>query len=48
MYKEVVSIVKINLFSPEKVNSRKICSARLASLMWDGKDLTKGTMILSK
>ena len=48
VYKEVMSIVKINLFSPEKVKSRKICSAWLVSLMWDGKDLTKGTIILSK
>ena len=48
VYKEVMSIVKINLFSPEKVKSRKIFSAWLVSLMWDGKDFTKGTMILSK
>ena len=48
VYKEVMSIVKINLFSPEKVKSRKIFSAWLVSLMWNGKDLTKGTMILSK
>ena len=41
-------IVKINLFLPEKVKSRKSFSAWLVSLMWDGKDLTMDTMILSK
>ena len=48
VYKEVMSIAKINLFLPEKVKSRKVISARLVSSMWDGKDLTMGTMILSK
>ena len=48
VYKEVMSTVKINLFLLEKVNLQKIFSAWLVSLMWDGKDLTKGTMILSK
>ena len=48
VYKEVMSIAKINLFSPEKLKSRKIFSAWLVSLMWDGKDLTMGTMVLSK
>ena len=38
VHKEVMSIVKINLFSPEKVKSRKIFSAWLVSLMWDGKE----------
>ena len=32
-YKEMMSIVKINLFSPEKLKSRKIFSAWLVSLM---------------
>ena len=35
VYKEVMSKVKINLFSPVKVKSRKIFSAWLVSLMWD-------------
>ena len=48
VYKEVMSIVKTKLLSPEKVKSRTIFSAWLVSLMWDGKDLTMGTMILSK
>ena len=47
VYEEVMSIMKINLFSLEKVKSRKIFSAWLVSLMWDGKDLTMGTMVLA-
>ena len=48
VYKEVMSMVKINLFSPDKVKSQNVFSAWLVSVMWDGKDLTMGTMILSK
>ena len=36
VYKEAMSLVKINLFSPGKLKSRKVVSARLASLMCDG------------
>ena len=36
----MMSIVKINLFSTEKVKSRKIFSAWMVSLMWNGKDFT--------
>ena len=46
VYKEVMFIVKINLLSPEKVKSRKIFSAWLVSLTWDGKDLTMDTICL--
>ena len=48
VYKEVMSIVKISLFSPEKLKSRKVSHAWLVSLMYDGKDLAIGTIILSK
>ena len=40
-------MVKISLFSPEKLKTRKISNAWLVSLMYDGKDLTIGTIILS-
>jgi len=43
-----MSIAKISLFSPEKLKSRKISNALLVSLMHGGKDLTIGTIILSK
>ena len=48
MYKDVMSIVKIIFFSPEKLKVRKISSAWLLSLIYEGSDLTKGVMILSK
>ena len=45
MYRDVMSMEKINLSWPEKLKSRKIFSACVLSLMYDGKDLT---IILSK
>ena len=41
-------MVKISLSWREKVESRKIFSACVLSLMYDGKDLTIGVIILSK
>ena len=48
VYRDVMSMVKISLSWPEKLKSRKICSACVLSLMYDGKDLTIGAIILSK
>ena len=39
VYRDVMSMVKISLSWPEKLKSRKICSACVLSLMYDGKDL---------
>ena len=41
-------IVKRSLSSPRKSKSRKIPSACWLSLIYDGKVLTKGAIILSK
>ena len=38
MYRDVMSMVKISLSWPEKLKSRKICSACVLSLMYDGKE----------
>ena len=38
--KDVMSIVKINLFFPDKLKVRKISSAWLLSLMYESGDLT--------
>ena len=48
MYSDVMSMVKISLSWPEKLKSRKFFSACVLSLMYDGKDLTIGVIILSK
>ena len=48
MYRNVMSLVKMILSWPEKLKSRKIFSACVLSLMYDGKDLTIGAIILSK
>ena len=40
MYKDVMSMVKMILFSPEKLKSRNISSAWLLSLIYEGSDLT--------
>ena len=48
MYKDVMSIVKMSLFSPEKLKVRKISSAWFLSLMCEDSDLAMGVMILSK
>ena len=48
VYKDVISVVKMILFSPEKLKVRKISSAWLLSLIYEGSDLTMGVMILSK
>ena len=37
MYRDVMSMVKISLSWPEKLKSRKIFSACVLSLMYDGK-----------
>ena len=48
MYKDVKSIVKIILFSPEKLKLLNISSAWLLYLMYEGSDLTMSVMTLSK
>ena len=45
MYKDVMSMLKMILFSPEKLN---ISSAWLLSLIYEGSDLTMGVMTLSR
>ena len=50
VYKDVMSMVKMILFSPEKLKLRNISSAwfpRL-SLIYEGNDLTMGVMTLSR
>ena len=48
MYKDVMSMVKMILFSPEKLKLRNVLSAWLLSLIYDayGSDLTMGVMTL--
>ena len=48
MYKDVMSMVKMILFSPEKLKLRNILSAWLLSLINEGSDLTIGVMTLSR
>ena len=48
VYRDVMSTVKISLSWPEKLKSQKNFSACVLSLMYDGKDLTIGVIILSK
>ena len=48
VYKYVISMVKMILFSPEKLKVRNISSAWSLSLMYESSDLTIGVMILSK
>ena len=48
MYKDVMSIVKMILFLPEKLKLRNLSSAWFLSLIYEGSDLTMGAMTLSK
>ena len=48
VYRDVMSMVEIILFSPEKLKVRKISCAWLLSLIYEGSDLTMGVMTLSK
>ena len=48
MYKDVMSIVKMILFSPEKLKLRNFSTAWLLSLIYEGSDLTMGVTTLSK
>ena len=48
VYKAVMSMVKMILFSPEKLKLQNISSAWLLSLIYEGSDLTMGDMTLSK
>ena len=48
MYKDVMSMVKMILFSPEKLKLRNISSAWLLYLIYESSDLTMGVMVLSK
>ena len=48
VYKDVMSMVKMILFLPEKLKLRNISSAWLLSLIHEGSDLTMGVMTLSK
>ena len=46
VYRDVMSMAKISLSWPEKLKSRKIGSACVLSLMYDGKDLTMSSHLL--
>ena len=48
MYKDVMSMVKMILFSPEKLKLRNISSAWFLSMINEGSDLTMGVTTLSK
>ena len=48
MYKDVMSIVKMILFSPEKLKLRNVSSAWLLSLIYEGSDLTMGVMTFAE
>ena len=49
MYKDHgMSMVKMILFSPEKLKLWNISSAWLLSLIYEGDDLTMGVMTLSR
>ena len=48
VYKDLMSMVKIVLFSPEKLKLPNISSAWLLSLRYEGSDLIIGVMTLSK
>ena len=48
VYKDVMSMEKMILFSPEKLKLRNISSAWLLSLIYEGGDLTMGVMTLSR
>ena len=48
MYKDVMSMVKMILFSPEKLKLRNISSAWLLSFIYEVSDLTMGVMTLSR
>ena len=48
MYKDVMSMVKMILLLLETLKLRIISSAWLLSLMYEGSDLTKGVITLSK
>ena len=48
MYRDVMFMVKISLSWPEKLKLRKIFRACALSLMYDGKDLPIGVIILAK
>ena len=48
MYKDVMSMVKMILLSPEKLKLGNISSAWLLSLIYEGSDWTMGVMTLSK
>ena len=48
VYKDVMSMVKMTLFSPKKLKLRNISSAWLLSLIYEGSDLTMGVMTLSR
>ena len=46
VYKDVMSTVKMIFFSPEKLKVRKISSAWLLSLIYEGSDWTVGVMTM--
>ena len=46
VYKDVISMVKMILFSPEKLKLRNISRAWLLSLLYEGSDLTIGVITL--
>ena len=48
VYKDIMSMLKMILFSPGKLKERKFSSAWLLSLIYEGSDLTMGVMTLSK
>ena len=48
MYKDVMSIVRMIMGSCKELKARKLSSACLLSLIYEGRDLIIGPMILSK
>ena len=48
MYKDVMSMMKMILFSPEKLKLRNISSAWLLFFIYEVSDLTMGVMTLSR
>ena len=48
VYKDVISMVKMILFSPEKLKLRNISSVWLLYLIYEGSGLTMAVMTLSK
>ena len=48
VHKDIMSMVKMILFSPERLKLRNVSSAWLLSLIYESSDLTMGVMTLSR